>query len=250
MPAFDPERSLDAIYLRMLVSIAWLLAVLYLLLLPVMLLFDPRAASRSLITSYAFLIPSYLLYAVAFGRVRPRSHLVDLAGFLIIAFGIAMLVHKTLILGDPYPDSSLLLLFTSIVFRRTPAFLATVGAVLFPSLLFGLALGKAPPFGFLINTLFSLVLALLSHRLLLALNQRSAALMVRYRSMLAEVRTLRGLIPICSYCKKVRHDDGFWEQVEGFVASRSYARFSHGICPDCFPKVQAEFQEHLQEKDP
>ncbi len=50
---------------------------------------------------------------------------------------------------------------------------------------------------------------------------------------LAEVRTLRGLIPICAYCKKIRDDQGSWEQMERYISDHSDAQFSHGICPDC-----------------
>lgn len=49
-------------------------------------------------------------------------------------------------------------------------------------------------------------------------------------------KTLRGLIPICGYCKKIRDDRGYWDQVETFVAKHSDAKFSHGICPTCFDK--------------
>jgi two-component system cell cycle response regulator len=49
-------------------------------------------------------------------------------------------------------------------------------------------------------------------------------------------KTLRGLIPICGYCKKIRDDQGYWNQVETFVAKHSAAQFSHGICPTCFDK--------------
>jgi len=48
------------------------------------------------------------------------------------------------------------------------------------------------------------------------------------------VRQLRGLLPICTYCKKVREDQHEWVPVEIYVARRSEASFSHGICPDCF----------------
>jgi hypothetical protein len=50
---------------------------------------------------------------------------------------------------------------------------------------------------------------------------------------LAELRTLRGIIPICSYCKKVRSEVGDWEQIESYVRTHSDAEFSHGICPEC-----------------
>lgn len=48
-----------------------------------------------------------------------------------------------------------------------------------------------------------------------------------------EINTLTGLLPICAWCKRVRGDQGYWEQLESFVQSRSGAAFSHGICPDC-----------------
>lgn len=53
------------------------------------------------------------------------------------------------------------------------------------------------------------------------------------RDALHNVRTLQGLLPICSHCKKIRNDDGYWQQVESYIGQRSDARFSHGICPDC-----------------
>ncbi len=52
-----------------------------------------------------------------------------------------------------------------------------------------------------------------------------------------DIRTLRGIIPICSNCKKIRDDKGFWSQVEAYVSSRTDAKFSHSICPDCAEKL-------------
>jgi hypothetical protein len=50
---------------------------------------------------------------------------------------------------------------------------------------------------------------------------------------LREVKTLRGIVPICSYCKKIRNDQGYWDQVEVYVREHTEANFSHGICPTC-----------------
>ncbi len=50
---------------------------------------------------------------------------------------------------------------------------------------------------------------------------------------LAQVKQLRGLLPICSYCKKIRNDKDYWEQMETYVSEHSAATFSHGICPSC-----------------
>lgn len=58
---------------------------------------------------------------------------------------------------------------------------------------------------------------------------------------LVEVRALRGLLPICSHCKKIRNDEGYWDQLETYICSHSDAQFTHGICPECaellFPEV-------------
>lgn len=60
---------------------------------------------------------------------------------------------------------------------------------------------------------------------------------------LNEVRTLRGIVPICSSCKKIRDDQGYWNQVERYVSDHTEARFSHGICPDCEQRLYRELSE-------
>ncbi len=52
-----------------------------------------------------------------------------------------------------------------------------------------------------------------------------------------EIKTLRGIVPICAKCKKVRNDEGFWQQVEAYVSDHSYAEFSHGLCPSCMEEL-------------
>ena len=51
---------------------------------------------------------------------------------------------------------------------------------------------------------------------------------------LAQVHQLQGLLPICMYCKRIRDDQDYWHQIEGYIAAHSQAEFSHGICPDCY----------------
>ena len=55
---------------------------------------------------------------------------------------------------------------------------------------------------------------------------------------LAKVKTLSGMIPICAWCRKIRDDKGYWDQVEAYIESRSNATFTHGICPECAAKVK------------
>jgi PAS domain S-box-containing protein len=53
---------------------------------------------------------------------------------------------------------------------------------------------------------------------------------------LAEARTLRGLLPICAFCKDIRDESGEWQRLESYVSNRSEAKFSHGLCPSCAEK--------------
>lgn len=62
---------------------------------------------------------------------------------------------------------------------------------------------------------------------------------------LAEVRTLRGVIPICSSCKKIRDDRGAWNQLESYISEHSGAQFSHGYCPECAKRVWATLNDHF-----
>ena len=56
---------------------------------------------------------------------------------------------------------------------------------------------------------------------------------------LEEIKTLTGILPICSYCKQIRNDDGYWQQVEEYISQHSGALFSHGVCPSCYKKEMA-----------
>ena len=57
---------------------------------------------------------------------------------------------------------------------------------------------------------------------------------------LARVKQLQGLLPICSYCKKVRDDQNYWQQVDSYISKHSEVAFSHSICPTCYEQVLGE----------
>lgn len=57
---------------------------------------------------------------------------------------------------------------------------------------------------------------------------------------MSEVKQLRGFLPICAYCKKIRTDDNYWEQVEQYISEHLDVQFSHGICPECYAKIMKE----------
>jgi DNA-binding response OmpR family regulator len=71
----------------------------------------------------------------------------------------------------------------------------------------------------------------------LELQQELARRVVELERAVAEVDRLHGLLPICSYCKKVRTDGDSWQQIEAYVSAHSTARFSHGVCPHCLETV-------------
>jgi DNA-binding response OmpR family regulator len=72
---------------------------------------------------------------------------------------------------------------------------------------------------------------------MVALQESMARRLAELEQALANVKQLRGLLPMCSYCKKIRVDDKYWQQLEGYLSEHSDAEFSHGICPECFPSV-------------
>jgi hypothetical protein len=71
-------------------------------------------------------------------------------------------------------------------------------------------------------------------------HDQQAVLNTQLREALADVKTLQGLIPICSKCKKIRDDTGYWEHVEAYVQKHTDAAFTHGLCPTCGEQLYGE----------
>jgi PAS domain S-box-containing protein len=69
------------------------------------------------------------------------------------------------------------------------------------------------------------------------LEKEREKLIAELRSAVAKVRTLSGMLPICSACKKIRDDRGYWKQIESYISEHSEAEFSHSICPTCVKKL-------------
>ena len=70
----------------------------------------------------------------------------------------------------------------------------------------------------------------------LALQQALTERLVELELALGQVRQLRGMLPICGHCKKVRDDRQYWHSIEGYLEAHTDATFTHGLCPDCFEK--------------
>jgi DNA-binding response OmpR family regulator len=74
-------------------------------------------------------------------------------------------------------------------------------------------------------------------RRIVELQQTLTARVRELEEALGRVRQLQGLLPICCYCKKIRTDQNYWQQVESYISAHSEVRFSHGICPECYATV-------------
>lgn len=82
----------------------------------------------------------------------------------------------------------------------------------------------------------------------LRLQQALAERVRELEGALRQVRQLHGLLPICSYCKSIRRDDNYWQQLEHYISAHSDAQFSHGICPSCYHKLVEPQLEALRQK--
>ena len=79
-------------------------------------------------------------------------------------------------------------------------------------------------------------------------------LIAELQAAVANVKTLSGLIPICASCKKIRDDQGYWTQLETYLAQHSHAEFSHSLCLDCmrklYPDLSGEIEARLAQSKP
>lgn len=74
------------------------------------------------------------------------------------------------------------------------------------------------------------------------LEEEREQLVDKLRTALAEVRTLQQILPICSYCSRIRDDANYWQTVEGYISRHTDTRFSHSICPSCYEsEVEPQF---------
>jgi PAS domain S-box-containing protein len=73
-------------------------------------------------------------------------------------------------------------------------------------------------------------------------------LIVDLQNAIEQIKTLKGIVPICASCKKIRDDKGYWEQVDQYVAKHTDAKFSHGICPDCTKKLYPDYYNRVNKE--
>lgn len=116
---------------------------------------------------------------------------------------------------------------------------------------------------FLVVLIFPLTINLYTRRLqevidnqtreLTTVNEKQTKLIKHLQDAFSSIRTLEGLIPICASCKRIRNDNGYWEQVEEYIKQHSEANFSHGICPECikklYPNVASKMEKEKLDKN-
>jgi len=93
----------------------------------------------------------------------------------------------------------------------------------------------------LVICIFLILIVVFSFRMDKGAKEREN-IILELQDALAEVITLRGIIPICSSCKKVRDDKGYWNQIESYIRDHSEADFSHSICPECAKELYPDFK--------
>ncbi|MGD0280935.1 MAG: PAS domain S-box protein [Dissulfurispiraceae bacterium] len=94
---------------------------------------------------------------------------------------------------------------------------------------------------------FFLVLRDISQRK--QLEQEREKLILELQAALANIRQLSGLLPICAGCKKIRNDEGYWEQIELYISEHSDAKFTHGFCSECVKKLYPDHYDEIMKKE-
>lgn len=80
--------------------------------------------------------------------------------------------------------------------------------------------------------------------------EEQRALAENLQEALNNIKILKGMLPICASCKKIRDDDGYWQNVETYISRNSDTKFSHGICPDCVRKLYPQYSEAILKNCP
>ncbi|MBT4877120.1 MAG: hypothetical protein HON48_18205, partial [Desulfobacula sp.] len=78
--------------------------------------------------------------------------------------------------------------------------------------------------------------------------KKRESLIVDLKKALDEVKTLQGILPICSHCKQIRDDKGYWNKIETYIGEHSQAEFSHGMCPECSDKLYGDEDWYIEMK--
>ncbi len=177
------------------------------------------------------------------GHINQLTFTHNMFNVLLVTFGFYLFINQrfvlTVIAGVAFPTAF-------ITFRAWTQPIEAVETVRF-FLYFMLANGLGMA---LLNALNRDRRASYAHNLeLTRLNDELEQTVSRLEESRQEITALRGLLPICCKCKKIRDDDGLWNQVEQYISHHSEAEFSHGICPECVEELYPEQSLNLKTDD-
>jgi hypothetical protein len=85
----------------------------------------------------------------------------------------------------------------------------------------------------------------ISRRHIFQLLNEEKSVNAKLEAAIKEIKTLQGILPMCAYCKKIRNDKGYWDQLEGYLAEHTDALFSHSVCPDCLKREHPKTYDRL-----
>jgi len=106
------------------------------------------------------------------------------------------------------------------------------------------------PYGYLLKPInnkefqIAVEITLYKHKI----ENEKALLTKRLQDALEKVKLLSGMLPICSSCKKIRNDEGYWEQIETYISEHSEAQFTHGLCLECTARLYPDHWERMKGK--
>ena len=201
-----------------------------------------------------------LIFALLLHRLSFRGRDAEMHAFGAMLIGLGVTGSQLLLYGRLQESASMLIvsLASGVVLNRRVS-LAVFQAILFitwgllathigglsgaATWVFDIIL--AGLFAFSVQHILARSFAALARRIVRQrqLIQTNASLVSELQEALLNVQSLSGLIPICAHCKKIRNDEGYWEQVESYLSAHSEVEFTHGICPGCAKTVIDEFKE-------
>lgn len=199
-----------------------------------------KSLDSGLMSLLAILLLAVLIALVRSRRAAPAYRVSAAASLLMMAYGL----HVGAWGGFSFLWFYLLPTFVVFLLGRLEGIVWTLGAAALSAYFLFAPVGHVYPAGVALRYLITyFVVALLA----LSLESSRAFYQARLRAeraalreALEQVAILRGLLPMCPSCKKVRDDGGYWQQLEGYISRRSEAEFSHGLCPKCAAAAMAE----------
>lgn len=235
-----PQGTVEFLFARVQATYWTLLGILMVLLGFINLFLGNRALGVSR------LVISLILFggAIFLRRTRPSRMASDLTWFLI-----ACLVSLSSLLANMAVKNPLLLISAGVLLAALGTFLRShrlYFALLALQWAFIAIMWRQapPPPNLKLSVMSALLVATMAgglvHQLLTTMVVRLQRSMERVLQARSEISRLKDFIPICAHCRKVRNDDGYWEQVELYISSHTCSSFSHGICPDCAAAWLAE----------